>query len=55
MVQAPGRQEHAYPGQFLDELPHVGVHLVVWCPAAAVDRHQEPHYDTSEIYSAVSA
>jgi hypothetical protein len=55
-VQAAGRQEHAGPGQYLDEPPHVGVHLLVWRSAAAVDRHQEPHNEISEINpAAVSA
>jgi hypothetical protein len=48
-VQATGRQEHAGASQFLDEPPHVGVHLLVWRTAATVDRHQEPHNQASEI------
>ena len=51
-VQATGRQEHAGASQFLDEPPHVGVHLFVWRAAATVDRHQVPHNQTSEIYPA---
>ena len=48
-VQAAGRQQYAGPGQFLDEPPHLGVQLLVRRSAAAVDRHQEPHNETSEI------